>query len=240
MRRGFTQSLKFALGGLHFTIGVIRDVWTRSSDGLLVSPRQDGVPLGAKANSSAGFTLIELLVVIAIIGILASATLASVTTARERARDARRFQELDQIQKALELYFAQNKQYPPYHAYTTTDNCGVNWCDFEGAMTGFMNPLPRDPIGPHADFAYFYDANAGDGYQSYGLMVRLESSSNFAKADSDGGFYVGSDCCYYEVGTQPRYCMEKYDDEGTSEPEVIARWWEPGPSSWPDVCRGGN
>ncbi len=59
-----------------------------------------------------GFTLIELLVVIAIIGILASTVLASLSSVRENARDAKRVQEAKQLQNALEIYRSQNALYP--------------------------------------------------------------------------------------------------------------------------------
>ncbi|MEK9195329.1 MAG: prepilin-type N-terminal cleavage/methylation domain-containing protein, partial [Patescibacteria group bacterium] len=52
-----------------------------------------------------GFTLIELLVVIAIIGVLASVVLASVNSARAKARDARKIADIRQISTALQLFF---------------------------------------------------------------------------------------------------------------------------------------
>ncbi len=52
-----------------------------------------------------GFTLIELLVVIAIIGLLSSVVLASLNSAREKSRDARRISDIKQLQTALELFF---------------------------------------------------------------------------------------------------------------------------------------
>src|SRR3989344_567519 len=58
---------------------------------------------GNKGNES-GFTLIELLVVIAIIGMLSSVVMASLNTARQKGRDARRLTDLRAIQTALELY----------------------------------------------------------------------------------------------------------------------------------------
>jgi prepilin-type N-terminal cleavage/methylation domain-containing protein len=53
-----------------------------------------------------GFTLIEVLVVIAIIGIFVSVIFASLSSARESARDARRIAQLAQVQRAIESYYA--------------------------------------------------------------------------------------------------------------------------------------
>ena len=59
-----------------------------------------------------GFTLIELLVVIAIIVLLASVVLLALSSARIKARDAKRVGDLNQLSKAFELYFNQNFSYP--------------------------------------------------------------------------------------------------------------------------------
>lgn len=57
-----------------------------------------------KGTAQRGFTLIELLVVIAIIGILSSVVLASLNSARTRARDARRESDMHQILTALTAF----------------------------------------------------------------------------------------------------------------------------------------
>lgn len=63
-------------------------------------------------NTKRGFTLIELLVVIAIIGILSSVVLASLNTARLKARDTRRVSDIKSIQLAMEFYYDSLGQYP--------------------------------------------------------------------------------------------------------------------------------
>lgn len=59
-----------------------------------------------------GFTLIELLVVISIIGLLSSIVWASLGEARMKARDARRFQDFQQFQIALQLFYDKYGVYP--------------------------------------------------------------------------------------------------------------------------------
>ena len=69
-----------------------------------------------------GFTLIELLIVIVIIGILAAIVIGIVgSSTQKRARDTKRKTAISEISKALELYFADNNEYPAtIDAVTTT------------------------------------------------------------------------------------------------------------------------
>ena len=55
--------------------------------------------------SGAGFTLIEMLVVIAVIGILSSVLLAGVPLIKERAKDTRIIQELNQVRSVAEALY---------------------------------------------------------------------------------------------------------------------------------------
>lgn len=107
-----------------------------------------------RTTSRSGFTLIELLVVIAIIGILSSIILASLFTARQRARDARRLADVKQIQVALEVYFDTNGSYAPNTAAL--------------AFSPFYLPaVPADPNG----FAYQYVVLNNSGTLCVGAPV---------------------------------------------------------------------
>jgi prepilin-type N-terminal cleavage/methylation domain-containing protein len=59
-----------------------------------------------------GFTLVELLVVIAIIGLLSTIAVVSLTSARGKARDAKRVADMRQLQTALEQFYNDNNGYP--------------------------------------------------------------------------------------------------------------------------------
>jgi prepilin-type N-terminal cleavage/methylation domain-containing protein len=58
------------------------------------------------------FSLIELLVVISIIAVLLTVALPNFLSARERARDARKKQELNEMKNALRLYYNDFQAYP--------------------------------------------------------------------------------------------------------------------------------
>ena len=122
--------------------------------------------------SKKGFTLIELLVVIAIIGLLSSIVLVSMQGARAKARDARRYQELTQLQTAIELYYAKNESYPSTGGAwwsVCPGNCGPH--DTSGAngwipnlAPTFMGSLPTDPSGCVGGWCkgYIYSSNGVD------------------------------------------------------------------------------
>lgn len=134
-------------------------------------------------STNKGFTLIELLVVIAIIGVLASTILASLNTARAKARDTRRRADLKQVQLALELYYDSNEMYPSTcpGGYTTTctvavagwwGNCSTYGSHPTSGLNGwvpnlaptFIPVLPLDPRPNGAGGCYLYTSN-GTGFK---------------------------------------------------------------------------
>lgn len=114
-----------------------------------------------------GFTLIELLVVIAIIGILASVVLASLGSARDKAKDAARKAEIKQLKTAIEMYYLNNGSYPNYGSA----NIGY---PINTALSPFLVSTYISQISPAliADGdQYVYGTNGS----SYGIHVTLEN-----------------------------------------------------------------
>jgi len=124
--------------------------------------------------NSKGFTLIELLVVIAIIGLLSSVVLASLNTARAKARDARRQADFRQISTVLNFYYDKYGTMPA-NLVPGIQVCdgGYNQAQYDQLMTsfindGFLGQIPRSPGG--GTYCYYdYGANNSIG----ALMVTI-------------------------------------------------------------------
>ncbi len=119
-----------------------------------------------KKSKFLGFTLIELLVVIAIIGVLASLILVNFNAARERTRDAQRKSDLDQIKKALRMYYNDHNNYPPNLSWESPFQSD------DGEMI-YMRILPQDPKEGES---YNY-AQTADG-QDFCLWATLENKDD--------------------------------------------------------------
>jgi len=145
---------------------------------------------GLGAREAKGFTLIELLVVIAIIGILSSIVLASLNSARQKGRDARRVSDIKQLQLALELYYDSN----PTLGYPTAIGFGATSPLVSG---GFISTIPSDPsVTPvcttGAEAGCYKYAALGTTCSSYHLGATLEITNNAAlSSDADAAATTG-------------------------------------------------
>lgn len=144
-----------------------------------------------------GFTLIEILIVVAIIAILAGAVLVGFGPAQRQGRDARRVQDLQRVQGALELYYNKCGHYPG------DSSCGrvavANWAGLStvitGSSLGINQALPNDPSSG-ATYSYGADGN----FASYVLGAALEDANNPAlnqsyKTSEYGVTCSGSNYC---------------------------------------------
>jgi prepilin-type N-terminal cleavage/methylation domain-containing protein len=137
----------------------------------------------SRGSNKKGFTLIELLVVIAIIGILSSVVLASLNSARVKARDSKRITTIRQLQTALALYYDTNGSYPP--ASWANDCSGGT--SFQTALqplvsSGYISNISTDPNFPSVAWpqCFYYqpnnNCNTGDPAHPYILIFRTESA----------------------------------------------------------------
>lgn len=145
-----------------------------------------------------GFTIVELLIVIVIIGILAAITIVAYNGIQQRARDSQRASDLTTLNKALELYYIDNGEYPPSPNGSTS--MSANWSTTADAswqnlatylVPKYISKLPSDPIStPNKDitsvtssYGYAYYANPNGTYcgvgakQFYIVVYRFEATS---------------------------------------------------------------
>lgn len=109
------------------------------------------MPYFSKQNPEKGFTLVELIIVIAIIAILSLLGYNTFIGSQQRARDAKRKSDINQVYKALELYFNDHETAPdtipfgdswmPYFLITPLDPrngsqvCSGNACSYNYAKS---------------------------------------------------------------------------------------------------------
>jgi type II secretion system protein G len=111
-----------------------------------------------------GFTLIELLVVIAIIGLLSSVVLASLSTARTKARNIKRVADFKSVSTAMELYRNDHGDYPPYEH----DGAGSSYQGHRNAFTNMTQTLVDEsllssvPLDPGGSTYMYYNYGAGN------------------------------------------------------------------------------
>jgi general secretion pathway protein G len=144
-------------------------------------------------NNKNGFTLIELLVVVLIISILSGLLLTVInpTGVRRKTRDSQRKADLKKVQAALELYYADYRQYPD--TATAWQRIGLAASSSNQALANnvngnYINTVPRDPKGLEGDATYQASFSCGGAYDysyktstgggSYVLTASMEVSTS--------------------------------------------------------------
>lgn len=140
-----------------------------------------------------GFTLIELMLVIIILGILVSLITGNFLNSLNKGRDARRKGDLEQVQKALEFYYEDQKAYPA----SLTFGSPFTYDTGSGVKT-YMTTLPTDPSGHNYKYCI-----SGNKYQLYAYLensndpTRLTDLSNsLCGAANTKCFGINGDCNY--------------------------------------------
>lgn len=114
-----------------------------------------------------GFTLFELLVSISIIGILVALAVVSYSSVQKKARDTRRMEDMQAIQKAAEMYYSSSN-----FVYPATTNAPTDWT----TTTNGQVILESFPINPKGDYSYL--SLGSTGYCSCALMENINLANS--------------------------------------------------------------
>ncbi len=170
-----------------------------------------------------GFTLLELLIVMVIIGFLITMSGLAYQGSLVKARDARRKDDLRNIQVALETYKNVNGHYPdtdtrcrPAHNWKmSTDTCAGAPRWISELTSTYIKTLPIDPVNTDAldanifpytvgEFAYAYLSSTG-GFgcdltagEYYILTTHLENPQD--REQSQGPFKINDTCLFQMTG----------------------------------------
>lgn len=136
---------------------------------------------GPALSLSKGFTLIELLVVIMILGVLAALISGNFFTSLKKGRDTKRKADLEQVQRALEMYYEDKKAYPLALVFGNPLSDSVS-----GKI--YMQKVPNDPISGK-DYQYL----STDG-TNYKLFACLENKLQILPYESTQSTLTCGDC----------------------------------------------
>ncbi|MEA2056586.1 MAG: type II secretion system protein [Patescibacteria group bacterium] len=154
-----------------------------------------------KKGGQAGFTLIEILLVMIIISVLVGLGLGSFRGSQIKSRDAKRVADLDQLARALEVYYSDKGHYPVSTAdglirifYDANEDGEIeddeymdfNWgnklYDPEHSSTIYMGNLAQETAG---DFRYYYQAYHRDFNTDLGDSGEYELSAHEETEEPD-------------------------------------------------------
>jgi len=125
-----------------------------------------------------GFTLVELMVVISIIALFSSIGMFSYADARQKANDAKKQVETDQVEKAIILYKDSKGYVPPNYTGTnplsvaTEGSDAYNQSMQELVTAGYLPSVPKS-----ADGSYVYYSESATQPQTAAFGARLRSSA---------------------------------------------------------------
>lgn len=161
--------------------------------------------IGQDTSKSSGGWIVVLivgtLVGIALVGIVSSVVLASLGSAREKGRDARRIADVKQIQLAAELYIVDNGKYP-----STLADIGGQY-------------IASIPVDPANGAQYYYSYCPATGFYHIGADLDSDYMGLADDADQsnicDGDFIAGGDSASCN-GAGAGHCLD-YVGEPVSE-----------------------
>ncbi len=111
-----------------------------------------------------GFTIVELLIVIVVIAILAAITIVAYTGIQDRAKFSQKRSDLSNIQKVVEMYYADNGSYPDTSGQWRFQR-EVGDAFIPGVVPKYTSSLPKitEGLSTQANSnTYVYKSNGND------------------------------------------------------------------------------
>ncbi|MCD6177853.1 right-handed parallel beta-helix repeat-containing protein [bacterium] len=110
------------------------------------------------------FTLPELLVIIFIIGILAVLIVMYFSHSKAKARDSRRISEINDLRKAVQMYYLEHGHYPTstdsedWCSLEITDSTDPHYCKYlrQELVPKYIKDLPQDPRALQTEGTKYY------------------------------------------------------------------------------------
>jgi len=137
---------------------------------------------------SKGFTMIELMIVIVIIGILGTMAANTYIKSLARGRDAQRIQDMKEIQKGFEMYYAKHND-----AYGAT----------YGAMFSDGEVFPGGEIkNKQTELSYSYPVVSSTSYCACAPMESKDKVGNYIYANSDAACNFNA-----SIANKRSYCV---------------------------------
>lgn len=120
-----------------------------------------------KSTNKNGFTILELLISVAIIALLSSIILVGISSIKERSRDTRRMSDVNEIQKALNLYFTNHNTFPvfPIEITITGEDAFSTVLENEKLITA----VPMDPMPSFGSYKYQSNTTGTNFYLNFCL-----------------------------------------------------------------------
>jgi len=121
-----------------------------------------------------GFTLVELIVVISILAILGTVWFIMLWSYNKDARDAKRLADLNNLEKAMDLYFINNWNYPDPSWYSLVTYSWAEvwkqWTIWDDTISSLWN-INAKPVDPLTQTEYSYSLlNTWDKYELWALL----------------------------------------------------------------------
>lgn len=161
-----------------------------------------------------GFTLIELIIALAILGVLAAAliTLLNPFEQVRKSNDAKRKTALEQMQRALEMYYQDYGRYPASSAdyKISVNNVTIPW---GSAWQPYINQIPSDP---NLTKTYIYYVPAASSGQTYYLYANLERGAKDPQVCNGGAV-----CQSITTGGPASNACGGLCNYGVSSPNVV-------------------